>query len=171
MKYLFSLGSNLFDRVTYLSRAVNRLMFLRDLKISSIYETKALLLKDSNPDWNKDFLNLCLSGVSDIDPSSMLEKCKQIELDLGRELTTPRWSPRTIDIDILLAGNAIINSNQINIPHSSMLEREFVLVPACEIEPNLIHPITNKPLHYALKKLNLNQTLKVKKTKLELING
>ncbi|MBA8666326.1 2-amino-4-hydroxy-6-hydroxymethyldihydropteridine diphosphokinase [Holosporaceae bacterium 'Namur'] len=171
MKYLFSLGSNLFDRISYLSQAVNKLSFLKELKVSSVYETKAMLLRGYDPEWDKDFLNLCLSGFSDMDPFHMLGVCKQIETNLGRDLAAPRWSPRVIDIDILLAGDYIINDNKINVPHRGMLEREFVLVPACEIEANLIHPITNKPLQYALKKLHLNQISKVKKTKLELING
>lgn len=169
MKYLFSLGSNLPDRLTNLSNAIKKLNFLDDIKVSSIYESKALILNEALPEWDKDFLNLCISGASDIAPLQMLKQIKCIEQEAGRDLNSPKWSPRIIDIDIILAGNHIINDNKITIPHREALKRDFVLIPACEIEPDIIHPIINKPLHKVLKELNLNHHSKVIKTKLELL--
>ncbi len=171
IKYLFSLGSNLDDRLLLLSLAVKKLSFLGNIKISSIYETKAMLLEHSDPEWDKNFLNLVISGISNLSPIKMLELCKAIEKEIGRDLSSPRWSPRVIDIDILLAGEHIINSDKLTVPHLGMLERGFVLVPACEIEANLVHPCTHKPLHEHLKKLNLDQVNKIKETTLKLMHG
>jgi 2-amino-4-hydroxy-6-hydroxymethyldihydropteridine diphosphokinase len=168
MKYLFGLGSNLKDRLGYLSLAVKQLGFLEDMKVSSIYESEAMLLEDAPTEWNHNFLNLAVSGSSDLSPEALLIKCKSIENSLGRDNNPPRWSPRVIDIDILLAGNLIINNDILSIPHSEMLTRAFVLLPVCEIEPKVLHPITQKTLQEHLNELKIAKSNQATKTSLKL---
>jgi len=151
IKYVLGLGSNIGDRSSHLQQAISRIDFLTDIKISTIYQSKALLPKDSDPSWDQDFLNLVLSGFSDLSPLQVLKACKQIESHMGRPLSAPRWSPRIIDIDILLAGALVIDHVEkdgsiLCIPHKEMLNRNFVLLPAAAIEPTHIHPVTGKAL-------------------------
>ena len=141
-KIIFALGSNLGDRAKNLDDAVLMLkqeLLLKDIKTSKILINQALLLPDSPPEWNLEFFNIAISGVVDLsrfEPLKILEVIKKIEQNLQRN-SKGKWSPRTIDIDILLIENTkIYNPPQLVIPHIEILNRDFFLIPLNEIEPD-----------------------------------
>ena len=151
MKIYFGLGSNLGDRLKNLNDAVEKLKSLGKVtKISGIHETKA---------WGgieqPDFLNACVKVETEnfIEPFEILRTVKNFEIELGREKSV-RWGPRKIDIDILLIDDMIYKSPELNIPHVSIPERLFVLVPLSEIiSPSWKHPENNKTVHEMIKAL------------------
>ena len=108
-KYVYlSLGSNLGDRLNNINRAIDLLSSngLEILKISPIYLTPALLLKNSPDDWNIPYLNCVIKCNCGIEPLDLLNTIKNIESSLGRDFSK-RWSPRPIDIDISIFKNRI----------------------------------------------------------------
>ena len=144
MLVYFGLGSNLGDRLGNLREAVDKLKTLGELKkASDVYETEP---------WGgvvqPDYLNACvLVEIENMTPREILDAVKNFERELGR-VPSERWGERSIDIDILLIDDAIYKSHELNIPHISMTERLFVLVPLEEILPqNWKHPENGKSIH------------------------
>lgn len=109
-------------------------------KRSSLYETEAQGYKDQRP-----FINCAIELETTLEPERLLYLCQGIEEELGRERRI-RWGPRTVDIDILLYNNQIINKKGLSIPHPLMHERDFVLIPLSEIAPESIHPVKKKKI-------------------------
>jgi 2-amino-4-hydroxy-6-hydroxymethyldihydropteridine diphosphokinase len=137
---VLGLGSNLGDRLHNLSSAVKMLnVILREVKTSSIYESKAQLPENAPKSWNIKYLNMVITGETNIPAEQLLNKIKEIEYSLGREKKYDTWSPRIIDIDILLYNNIITKSDRLTIPHNLLLNRDFALVPMVEICPELIY--------------------------------
>lgn len=138
-RVILALGSNLGDRFENLQQALKEIsMRVSIIKTSSVYET---------PPWGYSnqpvFFNQVLSGNTSLNPDELLTFVKNIENSMGR-VKNFQNGPRLIDIDILLFGEQIINSEKLVIPHPRMLERSFVMLPLAEIEPELIIPGTNK---------------------------
>ncbi|MDZ5761984.1 2-amino-4-hydroxy-6-hydroxymethyldihydropteridine pyrophosphokinase [Candidatus Cyrtobacter comes] len=158
MLYLISLGSNVGDRLHNMRSAVAGVRnFSKILDISSLYESKALLPPGAPKSWNIDYLNSVLSCASDLEPHDFLSNIREIECEMGRGNERKKWSPRIIDIDILMCSNCIISDDLLQIPHPYMHERPFIIIPASEIAPNLIHPILNvtlSSLQYSIKSDN-----------------
>lgn len=142
MVYFLSLGSNLGHRRKNLSQAISRLEEggVRVLKASRIYESAPVGFRDQG--W---FLNQVLEVQTRLSPHSLLYLAKAIEKQMGRQPAPPK-GPRCIDIDILLAGDRIIRSEDLQIPHPEMEKRNFVLVPFMEISPQTIHPVLNEKI-------------------------
>ena len=138
-----SLGSNVGDRLNNLETALLKMgqEGLQVLKISPVYETPALLPPFAPAQWNQDFLNaVCQVQVeSPIHPEALLKMLKNIEKIVGRK-PAPRWSPRVIDLDILLFEDHIINTPHLTVPHPALLKRNFVLAPLKDINPLLKVP-------------------------------
>jgi len=107
---------------------------------SSIYETEPQDVA-AQP-W---FLNIAVACETRLFPLQLLTALLRIEREMGRVRRLPR-GPRIIDIDILLLGSAAIDTPRLTIPHPRMLERRFVLEPLLEIAPELLHPVTKRPL-------------------------
>jgi 2-amino-4-hydroxy-6-hydroxymethyldihydropteridine diphosphokinase len=139
-----SLGSNIGDREANLRAAVDRLGATR---ISPIYETEPV--DYTNQAW---FLNLVAEVQTDRFPRQLLAWTQRIERDLGRVRTLPK-GPRTIDIDILLFGNVVMRTDDLEIPHPRMAERLFVLQPLADLAPDLRHPITRRTVREMLARL------------------
>ncbi|WWP01588.1 MAG: 2-amino-4-hydroxy-6-hydroxymethyldihydropteridine diphosphokinase [Candidatus Dasytiphilus stammeri] len=133
-----ALGSNLNNPVKQVNMALDALSKIHNsnlIKISNFYRT--LPLGSLN---QKDYLNAAVVMDTNLQPQELLEKLNQIELKQGRIRTINRWISRTIDIDIMLYGDLIINTNSLVIPHYAMKKRAFMLVPLIEIAPELILP-------------------------------
>ncbi len=151
------LGSNLGDRQANLDRALEFLsQRVRMGKISSIYDTEPL--GDSN---QPRFLNLVCQAFTRLEPPALLALAKGIERKLGR--VGKSGTPRTIDIDILLYDDQVIDTPELVIPHPKMTERAFVLIPLDEIASDTVHPVTEK----TMKELLQNATEKQGVLKLE----
>jgi 2-amino-4-hydroxy-6-hydroxymethyldihydropteridine diphosphokinase len=135
-----SLGSNIGDRERNLRDAVDLLAEpqLRAVRVSSFYETEPLEVLDQP--W---FLNAVVEAETDLFPKQLLARVQRIEQVLGRRRLKPK-GPRTIDIDILLYGGAVIDADELQVPHPRLAERRFVLEPLAELAPNLHHPVTGR---------------------------
>ncbi len=148
-KVFLSLGSNMGDRLNYLERAFNELAANPQITIvdqSSVYETKPVGYLDQD-----DFLNMVVAIATRLSPHELLDYIQEVELRLGRK-RDKHWSPRTIDIDILIFGEEIIEDERLTIPHKLMHERVFVLLPLYEIYqgpiPGVEQTIPNLILDY-----------------------
>lgn len=126
MQIILALGSNLGNRLANLENALGKLAFLMNSKHSSIIEVAALMLPNSPAEWNIAFLNMVVIGETSLSPQDVLRTLKQIEVDLGRDLSSPRWSPRIIDIDILLYGDEKYQDDTLTIPHPEYKNRPFL---------------------------------------------
>jgi 2-amino-4-hydroxy-6-hydroxymethyldihydropteridine diphosphokinase len=139
-----SLGSNIGDRQANLELAIAALgkERIRVIARSSIYETEPQDI--ANQPW---FLNMVVECESQYFPRQMLKILQRIERDIGRVRAgaMPR-GPRVIDIDILLLGNVVMDTEQLTIPHPRMFNRRFVLEPLLEIAPEIRHPQTKVPI-------------------------
>ncbi|NHM74611.1 2-amino-4-hydroxy-6-hydroxymethyldihydropteridine diphosphokinase [Staphylococcus sp. 11007852] len=137
------LGSNIGDREQQLKSAVERLDQVTDIhvqQVSSMHETKPVGYVDQ-----PDFLNVCLHIKTSLSPEVLLQQCLDIEKELHR-VRKVRWGPRTIDIDVLLYGDRIIESEQLIVPHPRMTERAFVMIPLNEIASHVIEPRSKKTI-------------------------
>ena len=155
-----SLGSNIGDRGNHLRDAVTRLESAGHVAaVSSFYETAPVEV--TNQPW---FLNCVLEVETTSGPKQFLAAIVAIEQEMGRQRTRNK-GPRTIDIDILLFGNAVVDSSELTIPHPAMHERRFVLEPLAEIAPEARHPVLKKtvremldalPVGPAVRKVGIN---------------
>jgi len=141
MKYFLCLGSNLGDREANLAKCLLQLKKINAevITASSVYETEPV--GDCNQPW---FLNQVVKIEVDIDPFVLLKKSKKIEHQVGRVESELDKSPRIIDIDIILAENKVIHTENLIIPHPRMHLRNFVLIPLKEIAPDVEHPVLQK---------------------------
>lgn len=137
---IIGLGTNLGDRLFQLKTAA-RLLEARfgALHCSSIYQSPAMLLKDSPDSWNIPFFNMAASFPTALPPREILKHLKAIEAEMGRQ-PRERWAPREIDLDLLALGDLRFQDEMLTVPHPGMLERGFVLVPLAEIAPEWMHP-------------------------------
>lgn len=140
------LGSNLGDRRQHLDAALAKLAApdLRVTRVSSVYETEPVGFTAQR--W---FLNLVAEIETDLFPMQLLSRVAKIELALGR-VRTLKNGPRTLDIDILLYGRAVVRGARLQIPHPRMAERRFVLAPLAELAPDLRHPVTHQTMRALL---------------------
>lgn len=142
------LGSNLGDRLLYLSDALEMLDKAGGVSVtkkSPVYETKPVGVTDQ-----PKFLNCAVQVQTTLTPDELLVVCRAIEEKLERVRIT-KWGPRTIDLDILFYGNKVINEKMLKIPHPRIQDRGFVLKPLMDIAPDLIHPVfksTIKELYF-----------------------
>jgi 2-amino-4-hydroxy-6-hydroxymethyldihydropteridine diphosphokinase len=141
-----SLGSNLGGCEANLRAAIERLAApdLRVLRTSPVYETEPV--DYTGQPW---FLNLVMEAETDLFPMQLLARIGKIERALGRVRTVAK-GPRTIDIDILLYGQAVVRSATLEIPHPRMAERRFVLAPLADLAPTLRHPMTHRTVREML---------------------
>jgi 2-amino-4-hydroxy-6-hydroxymethyldihydropteridine diphosphokinase len=147
MKIIYlSLGSNVGDREHNLRTAIERLAAtdLHVLRTSPVYETEPVEYAAQR--W---FLNLVVEAETSLFPKLLLSRTARIERKLGRVRAVAK-GPRTIDIDILLYGKAVVQTASLEIPHPRMAERRFVLAPLADLAPHLRHPVTHKTVREML---------------------
>ena len=127
-KIILSLGSNIGDKKSNLETAINEInKFSTIKKVSSIYQSDPILLKDQ-----ENFFNLVLEIEYKKSAIELLETTKDVERRMGRKKTV-KYGPRIIDIDIVFFNNQIINSKDLVIPHYDWSNRVFVVKPLCEL--------------------------------------
>lgn len=146
-----ALGSNLGDKKAYLDLAVRRLKESPEcqvLKVSDYMVTAPYGGVEQD-----DFLNGVLELKTTLDPEELLDKLHQIEQEANRERII-RWGPRTLDLDILLYDDLVLDTPELHIPHIEMHLRDFVLAPMCQIAPWKRHPLNRLTVQEMFEKLH-----------------
>ncbi len=135
------IGTNLGDREKNISDSLGMISRLigEIISVSSVYLSEPWGFESEN-----DFLNMVAAVKTSLKPYKLLKTVHIIEERLGRIRGSVQFNSRTIDIDILLYGDKVINGKVLRIPHPLMTERKFVLVPICEIAPDLRHPVLHR---------------------------
>jgi 2-amino-4-hydroxy-6-hydroxymethyldihydropteridine diphosphokinase len=138
------LGSNLGNRLAFLRGGRDSLLNRFDivlLRSSAVYETAAV----GGPADSPPFLNAVLEVETPLSAPELLAACLAVEDEFGR--TRPaEWAPRTLDIDLLLYGETVVDAAGLQIPHPHLHERAFVLAPLSELAPDLRHPLLQKTI-------------------------
>ena len=138
MRAYVGLGSNLGNREKMLRRALELLEADDDIRvvaISTIRETDPVEIEDQ-----PRFLNAAAAIETELGPKELLGRLLGIELTLGRTREGPRYGPRTIDLDLLLYGDEVVDGPGLHVPHPRLAERRFALEPLRELDPELVVP-------------------------------
>jgi len=145
MKCAIAIGSNLDSDfgssqqiVKAAIKALDRFGQIQILRVSNWYQTKAVTLSElSQP----DYINGCATLQTTLSPIALLTRLLDVEVQFGR-IRRAKWDARTLDLDLLLYENYILNTPDLIIPHPRMVDRTFVMLPLAEIAPDWIHPVT-----------------------------
>jgi len=161
-----ALGSNLGNRELNLLRAVAEVGRVPDCRVtalSSFYETSPV------GNVNQDlFCNAVLRISTRLDARSLLTRLLRIENETFKRVRTVHQGPRSMDLDLLLYGDSVINEEDLVVPHPRLAERRFVLQPLCEIAPDLLHPLIGKSMCEILAALKSDESV-VKLLREELV--
>jgi 2-amino-4-hydroxy-6-hydroxymethyldihydropteridine diphosphokinase len=133
-KVVYSIGSNLGDRLGNVQGAVDAISDTPDVivvDVSSVYETTPV----GGPADSPQFLNIVVVAETTLEPRTLVERAFAIEEAFGRARDGERWGPRTLDVDLIMVGNAIVDQEDLRLPHPLAHERAFVLVPWYEVDP------------------------------------
>ena len=133
-----AIGSNLaspLEQVNVALKALGDIPESSILAVSSFYRTPPL-----GPQDQPDYLNAAVALETSLAPEELLNHTQRIELQQGRVRKAERWGPRTLDLDIMLFGNEVINTERLTVPHYDMKNRGFMLWPLFEIAPELVFP-------------------------------
>jgi 2-amino-4-hydroxy-6-hydroxymethyldihydropteridine diphosphokinase len=130
MRAFVGLGSNLGDRLDHLRRAVAGLPDV--VAVSPVYETDPVGGPAQGP-----YLNAVAELDTGLDPFQLLAACQRVERAAGRE-RRERWGPRTLDADVLLVDDLVVDEPELTVPHPRMWERRFVLAPLADLAPDLV---------------------------------
>jgi 2-amino-4-hydroxy-6-hydroxymethyldihydropteridine diphosphokinase len=144
------LGSNLGDREAAISDAIRRIADRAGNRLvaeSSLYETAPFGKEDQG--W---FLNSVIRVETSCGMNDFFRFLQEVEVLWGRR-REERWGPRTLDLDLLLFGEAVSSEEDLAVPHPGIAERRFVLEPLCEIAPEIIHPTLRKSFRELLDRL------------------
>jgi len=140
-----SIGSNLGDRQSHLRFGIYKLSrILDDMRVSNQRETAPVDVAPGNL-VQPDFLNAAIVGTTRLTARQLLDALLAIEQERGRERPFPR-APRTLDLDLILYGDAVIDEPGLQVPHPRFRERRFVLEPLAEIAANLVDPVTGRTI-------------------------
>ncbi|MBB1198742.1 2-amino-4-hydroxy-6-hydroxymethyldihydropteridine diphosphokinase [Enterobacteriaceae bacterium 89] len=137
-RVFIAVGSNLaspLDQVNAAIAALGEIPQTRIVAVSSFYRTPPL-----GPQDQPDYLNAAVELETALAPETLLDNTQRIELQQGRVRKAERWGPRTLDLDIMLFGDAVIHSERLTVPHYDMHNRGFMLWPLAEIAPDLTFP-------------------------------
>jgi len=151
------IGSNLGDKLNHCEKAISEILKIDRHKLlakSPFFKTRPV--GDTSQDW---FVNGVIKIKTDLEALELLRTLKTIESQLGR-MKTFRWGPRTIDLDILFFDDVEIRTEELQIPHPHIQDRQFVLIPLAEIDRNLVHPVLKKTVHELLNNFKEDQGVK-----------
>ncbi len=132
------LGSNLSEPIKQVKSAINEIKSIAQCQVTAI--SSLYLSKPMGPQDQDDYINAVLALKTSLPAIELLNALQAIENKSGRVRKENRWGARILDLDIILFGNNIINTERLTIPHYGMTEREFVLLPLAEIAPTLSLP-------------------------------
>lgn len=138
IRVYLGLGANLDAPQQQLQQAVNALMQLPHSQlaaVSSFYGSKPM-----GPQDQPDYVNAVAALDTQLAPEDLLDALQRIELEQGRQRKDERWGPRTLDLDILLYGEAVLATPRLTVPHYGLHQREFVVYPLLELAPDLQVP-------------------------------
>jgi 2-amino-4-hydroxy-6-hydroxymethyldihydropteridine diphosphokinase len=153
---LIGLGSNVGDRKAHLDAAVAALAETPGVTVrgvSSYHETAPV----GGPPGQGAFLNAAAAIETTLDPRELLATLQAIEARAGR-VRDVRWAERTLDLDLLLFGNLILDSAELTVPHPRMAIRRFVLAPLVEVAPSAVDPFTGRTISELLVNLDAAPT-------------
>jgi 2-amino-4-hydroxy-6-hydroxymethyldihydropteridine diphosphokinase len=148
------IGSNVGDKVRQCERAISEILKVDRHKLlakSPLFKTKPIGYVSQ--DW---FVNGVIKIETEMGPLELLRILKTLELQLGRTRTF-RWGPRSIDLDILFFDDEEVRTEELQIPHPRLHERQFVLIPLAEIDRHLVHPVFKKTIGKLLEELKEDQ--------------
>jgi 2-amino-4-hydroxy-6-hydroxymethyldihydropteridine diphosphokinase len=153
MEIIFlALGSNIENRKQHIERAIDLLREkVHDIVVAPLYETKPRYFEDQ-----QNFLNTVLRGFTDLEPRELLRFTQTVQQEVGR-VERFRNGPREIDIDILFYDNMVYKDEDLEIPHPRLQERDFVLQPFADINPDFLHPVLKKTIKELLDSLPKEQ--------------
>lgn len=148
-----ALGSNLGKRQTALRAAIDRIGRMPGTRVIAVADFLENPAVDAPPD-SPAFLNSVMQILTSASAEELLAQLLEIERELGRDRDSqPANAPRTIDLDLLLFGDLILNSRSLIVPHPRMHVRRFVLQPLVQIAPDVVHPISGKTARELLAEL------------------
>lgn len=146
------IGSNLGDRVHHCQQAteaISRVPGVADVRVSSLYE--AAPVPPASGGW---FVNGVISVETTLSPEALLQELLRIEWAMGRAASRARGEDRSIDLDLLLVGSQVVERPDFILPHPRLHQRRFVLVPLCELAPDLRHPLLGVAMRELLERLD-----------------
>jgi 2-amino-4-hydroxy-6-hydroxymethyldihydropteridine diphosphokinase len=144
-----ALGSNVGDSEANIGKAVELLAEnISDIRLAPLYKTKPVGYTDQ-----PDFVNTALSGQTGLSADELLKFVKSVEKEVGR-IQRFRWGPREIDIDIIFYGKTVLETQQFTLPHPRFRERDFVLRPLCDLDPDFTDPVSGKTVAELLSALD-----------------
>lgn len=154
-----SIGSNFGNKYKNILTALKKIKDYvgKIKKISSIYLTSPI------ENLNQPYFYNCVVKINTkLTPSELLKKLKYIEKMMGRKLTSKRYQPRIVDLDILFYGKKIFKKEKLTIPHKKLHKRKFVLWPLDEIAGKFIHPVFNRKIFTLKKNLQFDKNQQIK---------
>ncbi|MEG5136747.1 MULTISPECIES: 2-amino-4-hydroxy-6-hydroxymethyldihydropteridine diphosphokinase [unclassified Microcoleus] len=157
-KCAIALGSNLGDSLATLKSAIATLNNTPEITVnsySSWYQTAPV-----GPP-QPDYINACAILEVALEPEQLLATLLEIEIKFNR-IRREKWGPRTLDLDLLLYDDLILDTPTLTLPHPRMTERAFVLVPLAEIAPDWVHPVTKSTIAQLLQTVNCSGVEKMK---------
>ena len=146
------LGSNLDDPLKHVSQAIAELQHLpksRLLASSRLYRSKPM-----GPANQPDYINAVVKLATELSPHALLDELQTIEQQHQRLRTGQRWGPRTLDLDLLIYGNQLLNDERLVVPHAGLVERNFVLYPLSDVADGQLEIPGQGVLHEIIKNVS-----------------
>ncbi len=157
MRAFVGMGSNLGEREALIGQALDELAALPDttlIRASSLYDTEPVGVVEQ-----PRFLNAVAMLDTELTARQLLWNLQRIEARLGRT-RSQRWGPRTMDLDLLLYGDLVIEEDDLRLPHPELARRAFVLVPLVELDPQITHPVSGLSVVQMLARLEHKSPIK-----------